>query len=309
MPGTDQATLLKFASSLENESAHPIARAIADEAEKGNVHLVKPEQFTEISGGGVTGLVDGKRVIVGKPEFLKSNGLSSAEIESVLNSFPEGGAKSPVLVGVDGHVIGAFDTADSLRPDAKSVVTKLKQMGLHALMVTGDSERTASEIAKELSGMDFLARKTPEEKIKVVQEYKEKSRSEKKSGKVLMVGDGLNDAAALAVADIGIATAASIDISKDVADAVLVSSNNLAGVVALIENSKSTARASAGNIALALAFNAVGIPLAVLGILSASTAMIIMVLSLFGVFANAYLTKYRLRGRLLGLQSLSDASP
>lgn len=297
--GITKETLLKFASSIENESTHPIARAIAEEGERQRVALIKPENFNETSGAGASGRIDGSQVLIGKPEFLKSNGFDPKEIDGILNLFTEEeGAKSPVVVGVDKHVIGAFDIADSLRPDAKDVVSKLKQKGFDLLMVTGDSEKTAAAISEELGGIEFLARKNPDEKIQIIEQYKKKVGQQKKRGKVLMVGDGLNDAAALATADIAIATAASIDISKDVADAVLVSSNNLSGILALIENSKTTARASAGNILLALAFNAVGIPLAILGILTASTAMIIMVLSLLGVFTNAYLTKFRLRGRL-----------
>ena len=297
-----EETLLRFACSLENESSHPIARAIVEEGERRGIPLIKVENFKEVSGAGAIGMVDGKQVLVGKPEFLESNGFNPDEIEDVLNRFPRGGARSPVMVGIDGHIMGGFDIADSLRPDAKEVVGRLKRMGLELLMVTGDSEETASTISQELGGIEFLARKTPDDKIQIVEEYKRRfGQKKKKGGKVLMIGDGLNDAAALATADIAIATAASLDISKDVADAVLVSSNNLSGILALIENSKITARASAGNILLALAFNAVGIPLAVLGVLTASTAMIIMVLSLLGVFANAYLTKFRLRGRLAAL--------
>ena len=308
--GITKETLLKFASSLENESTHPIARAIVDEGERQKVALIKPENFNEVSGAGATGIIDGREVFVGKPEFLKSNGFDAKEIDDVLNLFAgEGEAKSPVVVGVDRHVIGAFDIADSLRPNAKDVVSKLKQRGLELVMVTGDSERTATTISEELGGIKFLARKTPNDKIEIVEEYKKKVRQQKKNARVLMVGDGLNDAAALATADVAIATAASIDISKDVADAVLVSSNNLSDILGLVENSKTTARASAGNILLALAFNAVGVPLAILGILTASTAMIIMVLSLLGVFTNAYLTKFRLRGRLAKMASSTFKRP
>ncbi|MDG6898923.1 MAG: cation-translocating P-type ATPase, partial [Nitrososphaerota archaeon] len=298
-PGTGEERLLRVASSLESESTHPMARAIVDEADARMIPLTKAEQFREVSGAGVIGSVDGMKVTAGRPEFLVSSGFDKGEVENILRRFPAG-AGSPVVVGVESQVIGAFDVIDSVRSDARLVIARLKKKGIHTLMVTGDTEATASTISREVGGIEFLARKTPDEKIRIVEEYKEKARREK-GGKVLMVGDGLNDAAALVSADVGIATAASIDVSKDVADAVLVSSNNLGGVVALIENSKSAARASSGNVLLALAFNAVGIPLAVLGVLSASEAMTIMMLSLFGVFANAYLTKFKLKGRLAAL--------
>ncbi|MEM3190783.1 MAG: cation-translocating P-type ATPase [Candidatus Parvarchaeota archaeon] len=307
-PGVDKESLLRLAASLENESAHPMARAIVDEADTQMVPLVKVKDFREVKGAGVTGSVDGRRVTIGRPEFLVSNGFDRAEVEETLRRFPEGG-RSPVVVGVEERVVGAFDVIDPVRPDAQSVVARLEEMGLRVLMVTGDTEATASMISEEVGGIEFLAKKTPEEKIKIVEECKEGAKREKKGGKVLMVGDGLNDAAALSTADVGIATAASIDVSKDVADAVLVSSNNLGGVVALMENSKFVARASSGNVLLALAFNAVGIPLAMLGILSASEAMLIMVLSLLGVFVNAYTTKFRLKRRLTLLNRSSYQSP
>ena len=299
-PGFNEETLLRIASSLENESTHPMARAIVNAADARMIPLVKSEQFKEVSGAGVTGSIDGSKVTIGRPDFLVSSGFDRREVEEVLRRFPSG-AGSPMVVGAENQIIGAFDVTDSVRPDARSVIARLKAKGMRVLMVTGDTEATASTISKEVGGIEFLARKTPDEKIRIVEGYKEKARRDKDGGKVLMVGDGLNDAAALASADVGIATAASIDVSKDVADAVLVSSNNLGGAVALIENSKSAARASSGNVLLALAFNAVGIPLAILGVLSASEAMAIMVLSLFSVFANAYLTKLGLRGSLATL--------
>ncbi len=288
--GTNEDVVVRYAASLEEQSTHPVARAIVNEAERRSIPLLTSEDFAQLSGEGSTGLVDGKEVTVGRPEFLSKEGYDTSEIREALDKFSPR-AKSPVLVGANRQVIGAIDVADTIRPDAKSVVTKLKQMGLHLLMVTGDTEAAAVEISKELGGIEFLARRTPSDKVKVVDEHKGEN------GKVLVVGDGLNDAAALAAADVGIATAASIDISKDVADAVIVSSS-LRGIVAIIENSKTVARASASNILLALGFNAVGIPLAILGVLSASYAMMIMVLSLFAVFGNAYVTRLRLGPRI-----------
>ncbi|MEM3794849.1 MAG: cation-translocating P-type ATPase, partial [Thermoprotei archaeon] len=306
-PGIDESGLLRLAASLENESAHPVARAIVNEASARMIPLINVEDFKEVRGAGVTGFALGKRVTVGRPEFLVSNGFERGEVENILLSLPMGG-RSPVVVGVDGRVAGVFDVVDAVRPDAPIVVARLKEMGLRVLMVTGDTETTASAIAEEVGGIEYFARKTPEDKLKIVEEFKKRAKQEKKGGKVLVVGDGLNDAAALSAADVGIAMATSIDISKDVADVVLVS-NNLAGIVTLLENSKLAARASAGNVLLALSFNAVGIPLALLGALSASEAMLIMVLSLFGVFMNAYITKFRLRRRLALLGEGAYLSP
>jgi P-type E1-E2 ATPase len=223
-------------------------------------------------------------------------GYDAKDMDMVLARFPRP-ARSPVFAGVEGRVVGAFDIADSIRPDARETVAKLEAMGIHPVMVTGDTEAVAAEVSGELGGIDYLARRSPIDKVEVVRQYKEGEK-----GRVLMVGDGFNDSAALAAADVGVATAASIDISKDVADVVLVSSN-LGGLISMIENSRMVARASASNVLLALAFNLVGIPLAMLGILSALYAMLIMVLSLFGVFANAQITKSRLGARLASLRS------
>ncbi|MEM3670323.1 MAG: cation-translocating P-type ATPase [Thermoprotei archaeon] len=302
-PGVDEESLVRTAASLESESSHPISRSIVEVADARTTSMINVKGFKEVGGAGVTGFVDGKRVAIGKPEFLLSLGFDRREVCDILQSFPEA-AKSPIVVGSENRVMGAFDVIDSVRPDARSVVSRLKEMRLRLLMVTGDTEAVASTVSDQVGGIEFFAKKAPEEKVRIVQECKEdKAEQEgKRRGKVLMVGDGLNDAAALSTADVGIATAASIDVSKDVADVVLVSSKSLGGVVALLENSKFASRASSGNVLLALAFNAAGIPLAMFGILSASEAMLIMALSLCGVFLNAYATKFRLKGRLTFLK-------
>ncbi len=286
----DEYALFRYAAAVEKESSHPIAKAIVDEAETKGVSLIKCEDLQEISGSGVTAAVEGRRIILGTPEFLVSNGLRRKEVELVLHSFPKSAA-SPVVVAVDSSVIGAFDIADTVREDAKPVIEWLNERGIKVLMLTGDSRQVALQISQKLGGIEFLARQSPDDKINIVRKVKQ-------DGKVLMVGDGINDAASLAAADVGIATAASIDVSKDVADAVLVS-GGLSGLSMLIENAGMNARASAANILLALSFNAGGIPLAISGALSVSAAMLIMVASLLGVFLNAYLVKMRLKRRLI----------
>jgi heavy metal translocating P-type ATPase len=285
----DENTLLKYAASVEKESSHPIAKAIVDEEEMRGIPIADCEDFKQVSGAGVVGIVESRKVVVGTPEFVVSNGAKREDVRQVLESFTNP-PESAIVVTADGFVMGAFDIADKVRDDAKPVVDLMKRRGISVLMLTGDSKQAASQVSAKLGGIKFLARQSPDDKIVVVQEFKQK-------GKVLMVGDGINDAASLAAADVGIATAASIDVSKDVADAVLVS-GGLSGVVMLIENARMNANASAENVLLALSFNAVGMPLAIMGVLSVPIAMGIMVASLLGVFLNAYVVKLRLKGHL-----------
>jgi heavy metal translocating P-type ATPase len=289
----DENTLLKYAASVEKESSHPIAKAIVDEAEVRGISVADDENFKEVSGAGVTGVVEGRKIDVGTPQFVLLEGAKGDDVEHVLNSFTST-PDSPVVVTADTSVMGAFDIADKVRDDAKSVVQSMKHWGISVLILTGDSKAAASQISDNVGGIEFLARQSPDDKIDVVQKLKQK-------GKVLMVGDGINDAASLTAADVGVAMAASIDVSKDVADAVRVS-GGLSGLMMLTENARMNASASAKNVLLALSFNAVGIPLAISGVLSVSVAMAIMFASLLGVFLNAYLVKLRLKKRLRSAQ-------
>ncbi|MEM3852640.1 MAG: cation-translocating P-type ATPase [Methanomassiliicoccales archaeon] len=287
--GVEIRTVLRYAVSVEQQSAHPVALAVVGEAERRGIKPGKCENFHQLAGRGAIGTVEGKEVVVGSSEYLVSEGYNRSEIDDLTPN----NAKSTVIVGVEGHVVGVLEVEDALRPDAASVVRRLKERGLHVMMLSGDTEESAEEISRKVGGIELFARQTPEDKIRKIVEIKSGRR-----GKVLMVGDGLNDAAALAAADVAVATAASLDISKDVADAVLVSSRGLGGILALMDNAKSNVNAYAGNVLLAISFNAVGIPFAALGILSAQLAMAIMLFSLLAVFTNAYLTRTRLKGRL-----------
>jgi heavy metal translocating P-type ATPase len=259
---------LVYAYSVERFSSHPIARAITLYAEGEGVEPLEVTNFRELPGKGVVGEVEGNEVFVGR--------IGVTNCEAPLNG--------NVVICINGKLAGQFDVEDDLRRDAAEFVRRLKVMGMRVVMLSGDRGDKVRALAERLGIPEYYAEMSPERKVEVVRELKGRE-----EGGVLMLGDGVNDSASLALADVSVAMGSAVDLSKNVADIVLLN-NDLQTLLSILERRGRASKAIPSNVTLALLYNAVGIPLAVLGALSGLLAMVIMALSLASVFVNARLS-------------------
>jgi Cu2+-exporting ATPase len=244
----DKDELLKYMASVEQNSEHPIARGIVSSA--GSTYDVS--DFNSITGKGAEGQVQGKKVQVVSPGYLRENNLEYDENRT--KQFAEQG-KTVVFGVIDGAVAGAVALADIVRDESKQAIERLKQMGVRPMMLTGDNERVAKWVANELGLDEYFAEVLPGDKADKVKEVQSRGLV------VAMTGDGVNDAPALAQADVGIAIGAGTDVAVETADVVLVKSNPM-DVVSVIELSHATYRKMLQNLAWATGYNAIAIPLA-----------------------------------------------
>jgi Cu2+-exporting ATPase len=247
-PTLDTQTLLNYAAAVEGRSEHPIAQAVAASA----TTLFHVEAFKALPGKGVEGRVNGKEVRVVSPGYLKEQSLTIAD-ERIEHFNSQG--KTVVFVMVDGAVAGALALADIIRPESKQAVTALKKMGIHTLMLTGDNRQVAQWVAKEVGLDEYFAEVLPQEKVAKVKEVQSRGLV------VAMTGDGVNDAPALAQADVGIAIGAGTDVAVETADIILVRSNPL-DAVAIVGLSRVTYRKMVQNLSWATGYNTFAIPLA-----------------------------------------------
>jgi Cu2+-exporting ATPase len=244
----DESELLAYAAAVEQNSEHPIAKGIVNSLEK----YKKVSEFKAIPGRGAKGKVEGKEVMVVSPGYLRENNIEfrNEKIDE-LNAQ----AKTVVFVIVDGELQGAIALADIIRPESKQAIARLKEMGIQVMMLTGDNKQVAEYVAKELGLDEYFAEVLPNEKADKVREVQSRGLI------VAMTGDGVNDAPALAQADVGIAIGAGTDVAVETADIVLVRSNPQ-DVVAIIALAKATYRKMVQNLAWATGYNAFAIPLA-----------------------------------------------
>ena len=250
----DPETLLRLSAAAEAPSEHPIARAITAAAEERGLALPVAEGFTAIGGFGIKATVEGHAVLIGAARLMTREGIDTAPLAAQAESLAERG-ETPFYVAIDGALGGLISVADPVRPAARAVVNRLKAMGYSVAMVTGDSTATAHAIARDL-GIDHVAAETlPEDKAAEVEALRAAH------GTVAFVGDGINDAPALAHADIGIAIGTGTDIAIESADVVLIG-HDLAGVVTAIDLSKRTMRNIRQNLFWAFAYNTALIPVA-----------------------------------------------
>jgi P-type Cu2+ transporter len=240
--------LLKYTASVEHHSEHPIAQGIMASA-KGSF---KVEGFKAIPGKGAQGIVSGKQVVVVSPGYLKENNIQVNDAR--LNQLASQG-KTVIYTIIDGELAGAIALADIIRPESKQAVSELKTMGIQCLMITGDIGKVAQWVAGEIGIDEYFAEVLPEKKSEKVKEV------QARGIKVAMIGDGVNDAPALAQADVGIAIGAGTDVAVAAADVVLVKSNPQ-DVVSVIKLSRATYRKMVQNLAWATGYNVVAIPLA-----------------------------------------------
>jgi Cu+-exporting ATPase len=277
--GFDEKKILRHAASLERKSEHPLGEAIVAYATRSGVETGEPEAFQSLTGFGVAGVVEGQPVAVGNPSLLKEYAIHLNGKEETLARFAAEG-KTPIVVAIDAKPAGIIAIADTLKPTSRDAIARMKQMGLDVVMITGDNQRTANAIAAQAGVVRVIAEVLPHEKAKHVLALKA-------GGNVVaMVGDGINDAPALAQADVGIAMGTGTDIAMEAADVTLMR-GDLMSVVQAIQLSSRTMRTIKQNFFWAFVYNVVGIPLAALGVLNPMIAAAAMAFSSVSVVSNS----------------------
>jgi Cu+-exporting ATPase len=278
-PGFSEDELLRFAAGLESASEHPLARAVLDAAREKNLIWNPPMDFQSTTSKGISGKIDGRAVAIGKPAFLQSLGIPLAAV-------PESHAAT-LGVGIDGRLAGFLEVADSIKPSTPAALASLQRLGIRLVLLTGDNALTTRAVADELGIADHRADVTPADKHRIVSELK-------KTGAIVgMAGDGINDAPALASADVGIAMATGTDIAMESAGVTLLK-GDLRGVARAVHLSRAMMRNIRQNLFFAFAYNALGIPIAA-GVLYPFTGTLLdpmiaataMSLSSVSVIANA----------------------
>ncbi|NLC06992.1 MAG: copper-translocating P-type ATPase [Syntrophomonadaceae bacterium] len=276
-----EAVLLNWAVRVEKLSEHPVAQAIVQGALAGTpgLDLIDPEEFTAVPGKGVVSRIEGRQVLMGTRPFLEEQGISVESVHPILEELEEAG-KTTVLMAVDQSVAAVIGVADTVKEHSAAAIQELKNMGIQVWMITGDNQRTARAIAKEVGIDQVLAEVLPEAKAREVQRLKDQGRI------VAMVGDGINDAPALATADVGIAMGTGTDVAMEAADITLMR-GDLRTIATAIRLSRATMRNIKQNLFWAFIYNLVGIPVAAAGLLSPVLAGGAMALSSVSVVSNA----------------------
>ena len=252
--GLGQDELLHLAASVEKGSEHPLGEAIVNEARSRSITLSEPRDFEAMPGKGVKATVDGRAVLLGNRRLATESGVDLSGVEAGLARLEDEG-KTAMVVVVDGKAGGVVAVADTVKPSAKAAVDALKGMGIQVVMLTGDNSRTAAAIAQQLGIERFVAEVLPQQKEEAIASLQKEGRV------VAMVGDGINDAPALATADVGIAIGSGTDIAKEAGGIVLIK-DDLQNVPTAIELSRKTLSKIRQNLFWAFAYNVVLIPVA-----------------------------------------------
>jgi Cu+-exporting ATPase len=279
-----EGEVLRLAASAEKGSEHPLGEAIVEAAEGQGLSLDKAQDFEAVAGQGIVASLDGKRVLLGNRALMKNNGVDLGSVEDEVGRLQVEG-KSTVVLALDGRVEGVIAVADTVKEGSKEAVDRLHEMGLQVVMISGDNLRTAQAIAGEVGIDRVLAEVLPEDKAQEVKKLQDEGHV------VAMVGDGINDAPALAQADIGMAIGTGTDVAMEVGDIVLMR-GDLRSVPQAIQLSRKTMGTIKGNLFWAFAYNTAGIPVAALGILLPWMAAAAMAFSSIFVVSNSL----RLRG-------------
>ncbi len=251
--GETEEGLLKIAASIEAKSEHPLAKAIIRNAEAAGIEPEEVSEFKALPGSGVEAVLGGEKLFGGSMNFAREKIEISEDIRTQAENLANEG-KTPLLFAKEGKLIGMIAVADEIKEDSPEAISELQEMGIRVVMLTGDNEKTARAIGKKAGACEVIAGVLPDGKESVISELK-------KQGKVIMVGDGINDAPALTRADIGIAIGAGSDVAIDAADVVLMKSS-LRDVPAAMRISRATLRNIHENLFFAFFYNALGIPLA-----------------------------------------------
>jgi len=250
----EEDLVLKFAASAEKGSEHPLGQAIVDEALKRNLDLIKFEDFNAIPGHGIEVKIDNKDILLGNKKLMDDRGISLGDCLDAADDIA-GMGKTPMYISLDGKLIGIIAVADVVKKNSKNAIDRLKSMGIKIVMITGDNKKTADAIAEKVGIDHVLSEVLPQDKSDEVKKL------QSEGNKVAMVGDGINDAPALATADIGIAIGSGTDVAMESADIVLMKSD-LSDVATAIQLSKNTIRNIKQNLFWAFGYNILGIPVA-----------------------------------------------
>lgn len=253
--GFESGECLSLAASLEQGSEHPLAAAIVEGARDRGVSIHPVEEFQSTTSSGIEGRVLNRRVVLGKPDFLRSRGVSDLERMEGLAGELQGDSKTTVYLGVDGKAAGVIAVSDPLKPLAAESVRALRDLGLALVMLTGDTRRTAEVVAKKLGIDAFEAEVDPAGKAGAVKKLREAGKT------VVMAGDGINDAPALSAADVGIAMGTGTDVAMQSAGITLVK-GDLRGIAMAVRLSRATMRNIRQNMFFAFVYNGIGVPVA-----------------------------------------------
>ncbi|NOX88542.1 MAG: heavy metal translocating P-type ATPase [Calditrichaeota bacterium] len=252
--GFQSDEVLKYAASVEKASEHPLGESIIRGAEERSVKLEDPKDFNAVPGYGVEATVNGKRIILGNEKMMKKHNIDLGDLVEISQKMADDG-KTPMFVAVDNKAAGIVAVADTVKPDSLDAIRHLKKMGLEVVMITGDNKRTAEAIAKQVGVDRVFSEVLPEDKAFNVQKLQQEGK------RVAMVGDGINDAPALAQANIGLAIGSGTDVAIEASDITLIK-GSLKGVALAIELSKATMRNIKQNLFGAFFYNGLGIPIA-----------------------------------------------
>jgi len=279
-PGTTEAEVLVLAGSLEDGSEHPIGRAIAEGARARGVDLVPVESFVGTQGLGVQGVVAGRAVVAGRERFLADWSLELDEDLQRVKADAEAAGRTPVLVGWDGTARAVLVVADTVKATSAEAVAELRDLGLRPVLLTGDNRRAAEAVAAEVGIDEVIAEVLPGDKVAVVRRLQDGGRV------VAMVGDGVNDAAALAQADLGLAMGTGTDVAIEASDITLVR-GDLRSAAEAVRLSRRTLATIKGNLFWAFAYNVAALPLAAAGLLNPMLAGAAMAFSSVFVVTNS----------------------
>lgn len=255
MDGADESTLVRLAASVERSSEHPLAAAIVRGAEAHKMTLAEVGDFRSVTAGGVAGTVDGRAVLVGKAKFIESERVAVSTEASNRAQTLQSRGKTVLYVAVDGRLAGLLAVADPIKATTREAISDLHRLGIKLVMATGDNRSTAAAVAKELGLDRFEAEVEPADKIRLVESL------QRDGAVVAMAGDGINDAPALAAADVGLAMGTGTDVAIESAGVTLVK-GDLRGIAKAIHLSRGTMRNIRQNLFFAFAYNAVGVPVA-----------------------------------------------
>ena len=277
--GTDVSTLVRFAASVEKRSEHPLGDAIVSYAVAHGITLSNPESFLSHTGFGIEAVIDKRKVVVGNTDFLQQFSIDLTVSRPTIDQLA-GQGKTTVLVAIDGQVSGAIAITDAIRPTSRQAVEQLQQLGIEIVMITGDNKQTAEAVARQVGIVHVVAGVLPQNKAASVKHFQDSGKT------VAVVGDGINDAPALAQADVGIAMGSGTDIAMETADITLMNPD-LLGIAHAIRLSRQTVRTIKQNLFWAFIYNIIGIPLAALGMLNPIIAAAAMAFSSVSVVSNS----------------------